>query len=81
MKAHELEEAENRFVVTILQQGGHIGPRPTPEKRKGKFRRKALRKEQIISEPSGKKNEMYDRRIPKIAFGLRFRTVICNIEF
>ena len=50
----EIELAERKLLITMLQQGGQvIGPRPTPEKRKGKFKRKALRKEHLISEPSG----------------------------
>jgi len=57
-KAHELqmaeiELAEKRILITMLQHPGHLENRPTPKTRKGKFKRKALKKEQLISEPSG----------------------------
>jgi hypothetical protein len=60
-KEQELEKRENdlmqrELIIAMLQQGHHPGPRPTPKKRKGKFRQKALNKKEggnIISMPSG----------------------------
>jgi len=59
-KERELEEREQnllaREIVVLLQQGNPPGPRPTPKKRKGKFRQKMLNKKEagnIISMPSG----------------------------
>ena len=56
LKEREMVIMEREFLLAIMQQGHHPGERPTPKKRKGKFKHKALNKKDvgnIISMPSG----------------------------
>jgi hypothetical protein len=53
----EMDLMQRELIIAMMQQGHHPGPRPTPKKRKGKFRQKALNKKEPgnnISMPSGK---------------------------
>lgn len=54
----EIDLMQREIIIAMMQQGHHNpgGPRPTPKKRKGKFRHRALNKKEggnIISMPSG----------------------------
>lgn len=57
----EIELMERELIIAMMQQG-HLpgaGIKPTPKKRKGKFRHKALgKKDNIISMPSGMINSL-----------------------
>lgn len=49
----ERDLMQRELSIAMLQLPNQPQTKPTPKKRKGKFRHKALKKEQIISNPSG----------------------------
>jgi hypothetical protein len=57
LQEREIDLMQRELIIAMMQQGNHHpGPRPTPKKRKGKFRQRALNKKEggnIISMPSG----------------------------